>query len=216
MSLTLHFHPLSSFCQKVLVALYEKDVAFTPHIVHLGEDASRAAFLGLWPIGRFPVLRDDAKGRTVPETSIIIEYLEQNYLTGTRLIPAEPERALDVRLADRFYDLYVNVPMQKIVGDRLAPDDRRDPLGVERARGLLRTALDLVERDMAQRTWAAGEAFSMADCAAAPALFYADQVMPFGETHKHVARYFSRLKDRPSYKRVAAEAEPYLKNFPRA
>ncbi len=125
------------------------------------------------------MLRDDAKDRTVPESSIIIEYLAQHYPGRTQLIPADADRARDVRLSDRFYDLYVHDPMQRIVGDRLRPEAKRDPYGVELARARLKSSLDIIETDMGARTWAAAESFTMADCAAAPALFYADKVMPF-------------------------------------
>ena len=121
MTLKLHFHPLSSFCQKVLIALYENDTPFEPHIVDLGDPAQRGAFQKMWPIGKFPVLRDEARDRTIPESSIIIEYLAQHYPGTTQLVPADPDLAWQTRLRDRFYDLYVNEPMQKIVGDRLRP-----------------------------------------------------------------------------------------------
>jgi glutathione S-transferase len=176
--------------------------------------ASRAAFLEIWPIGKFPVLRDEAKDLTIPETSIIIEHLDQHYPGRTRFVPADAELAREARLRDRLYDWYVNVPMQKIVTDRLRPAGRHDPHGVEDARKLLKTALDLIDGEMAARTWAAGEVFSIADCAAAPALFYANQVMPFGDTHRNAAAYFERLTKRPSFARVLAEAEPYFKLFP--
>jgi glutathione S-transferase len=215
MSLTLHFHPLSSFCQKVLIALYENDTPFTPQIVDLFDAAQREAFLKLWPIGRFPVLRDEAQDRTVPESSIIIEYLDRHYPGRTRLVPQDADLARQMRLRDRFFDLYLNVPMQKIVTDRLRPAGRNDPHGVEEARRLLQTALTLLDADMASNTWAMGETFTMADCAAAPPLFYANEVMPFGETHRNVAAYFARLKDRPSYARVLQEAKPYFDLFPK-
>ena len=214
MSLTLYFHPLSSFCHKVLIALYENDTPFQRQIVHLGEPASAAAFKELWPIGKFPLLRDDARDRTIPESSVIIEYLGQYYPGRTRFIPADPELAWQTRLADRFYDLSVQVPMQKIVGDRLRPAGQSDPLGVEQAKALLRTALDMVDTDMASKTWAVGEDFSMADCAAAPALFYADRVMPLGDVHRNAAAYFRRLMARPSFARTIEEARPYFALFP--
>src|SRR5215204_3900275 len=134
MSLTLCFHPLSSFCQKVLIALYENDTPFEPHIVDLADEAASAAFKKIWPIGKFPVLRDDAKDRTVPESSIIIEYLDLHYPGRTRLVPVDPDLAWQTRLRDRFYDLYVQEPMQKIVADRLRPAGVKDPFGVEQAR----------------------------------------------------------------------------------
>jgi len=214
MSLTLYFHPLSSFCQKALVALYENDIPFTPNIVNLFDEASATAFKKIWPIGRFPVLRDDARDRTVPESSIIIEYLAQHYPGTTQLIPADEDAARQMRLRDRFFDLYVNVPLGKVLTDRLRPPGRSDPHGVEEAKALLRISLGMIEQDMARKTWAMGDAFTMADCAAAPALFYADKVMPFGETHRHAAAYLARLMARPSYARALEEAKPYLKLMP--
>ena len=112
MSLLLYCHPLSSFCQKALIALYENDTPFTPNKVDLGNPAERAALLKLWPIGKFPVLGDDARGQTVPESSVIIEYLDRHYPGPTRFIPADPELALQTRLRDRFYDLYVHLPTE--------------------------------------------------------------------------------------------------------
>ena len=214
MSLTFYFHPLSSFCQKALIALYENETAFRPHIVDLGNEAARAAFLKLWPIGKIPVLRDEARDRTVPEASIIIEYLAQHFPGKIQLVPADPEKARQTRMCDRFYDFYVNQPMQKIVTDRLRPSGKNDAYGVEQAKSQLRTALDMIEEDMAAKTWAMGDAFSMADCAAAPSLFYANKVMPFGGTHKNATRYFERLMQRPSFARAVAEAKPYFALFP--
>jgi glutathione S-transferase len=215
MTLKLWFHPLASFCQKVLIALYENDTPFEGHLVDLGDEAARAEFRQLWPIGKMPVLRDEARDRTVPESSIIIEYLAQHYPGRTQLVPADPELARQCRLRDRFYDLYVQEPMQKIVTDRLRPADARDPFGVEQARALLRTAFGMIERDMAGPTWAMGDEFTMADCAAAPALFYANLVEPFEKTHGYAARYLGRLMARPSFARTVEEARPYLALFPR-
>ncbi len=214
MSLKLSMHPLASFCQKVLIALYENDTPFEPHIVDLGDAAASAALKALWPMGKMPVLRDDARDRTIAQSSIIIEYLDQHYRGANRLIPADPERALQARFGDRFYDIYVHEPMQKIVTDRLRPGGRNDPHGVEQARALMQTAYGMIEQAMQSRTWAAGDAFTIADCAAAPALFYANKVAPFGETHPHVGSYFDRLMERPSFARAVREAEPYLKQFP--
>jgi glutathione S-transferase len=214
MSLTLYFHPLSSFCQKVLIALYENDTPFEPHIVNLMDEASSAAFKKIWPIGKFPVLSDDAKARTIAESSIIIEYLAQHYPGKTQLIPADPELARETRARDRFYDLHIHMQMQKVVGDRLRPPSEKDPHGVAQAKAMMQTALGMMDEEMATRTWAMGTAFSMADCAAAPALYYANLVMPFGETHKNMAAYFDRLMARPSFARPVKEAEPYRAMFP--
>jgi glutathione S-transferase len=214
MPLTLYYHPLSSFCWKVLIALYENDTPFTAQMVNLGDEAERAALLKLWPVGKFPVLRDDARDQTIPETSIIIEYLDRYHPGRTRFISADSDLAWQTRLRDRFYDCYVHLSMQKIVGDRLRPEATKDSHGVEEARARLRSCYDMIERQMAAGRWAVGEAFGLADCAAMPALFYADKVEPFGEMHNNAKGYLERLKARPSVARVLDEAEPYFKMFP--
>lgn len=213
MSLTLHFHPLSSYCWKALTALYDNDTPFTPHMVNLGDAAERAALLKLWPIGKFPVLQDAARGAIVPESSIVIEYLDMHYPGRTRFIPAG-DPGLEVRLRDRFYDLHVHQHVQKIVGDRLVPADMKDPHGVAMARQKLAISYAMIDAQMATNQWATGEAFTLADCAAAPALYYANEVQPFGETHPNVAAYLARLLARPSFARVVKEAEPYAHMFP--
>ncbi|MBR1150815.1 glutathione S-transferase family protein [Bradyrhizobium sp. JYMT SZCCT0428] len=215
MSLTLHFHPLSSFCWKALIALYEIGVPFTPKLVDLGNPAERAALLQLWPIGKFPVLQDDARGEIVPESSIVIEYLDRHYLGRTRLLPADADKALQTRLRDRFYDLYVHLPMQKIMLDRLRPEGPKDPHGVEEARAQLRTSYAMIERQMAGGAWAMGDDFSLADCAAAPSLFYGSMAQPFGDGETNLAAYLERLKARPSFARVLKEAKPYFNMVPK-
>jgi glutathione S-transferase len=215
MTLRLYFHPLSSFCQKALIALYENDTPFEPHVVNLMDAQSAGDFKKVWPIGKFPVLRDETRDRLVPESSIIIEYLAQHYPGHQSLIPDDADRARQTRMLDRFFDLYVNVPMQKIVTDRLRPAGKGDAHGVGEARALLATALGMVEQDMAGKRWSMDEAFSMADCAAAPALFYADKVMSLAGKHKNAAAYLDRLRDRPSFARVLKEAQPYLALFPK-
>lgn len=212
MSLILHYHPLSSYCWKVLIPLYEAGVAFTPHLVDLGNPASRGAFLSLWPIGKFPVIETD--GEVVPESTPIIEWLSLRYPSAASLIPVDPEAALQVRRWDRFFDLYVHAPMQQITGDRLRPPDARDPLGVERARAGMAVALDVAEAHMAGRVFVAGESFSLADCAAAPALHYGNRVVPFGPDRPNLSAYLARLEERPSFARVLAEAAPYAHLFP--
>jgi glutathione S-transferase len=214
MSLKLYFHPFSSFCQKVLIAFYENDIPFEPHIVDLTNEASRAEFKKIWPIGKFPVLRDEAKDRTIPESSIIIEYLGQHYPGKTQLVPADADRARQTRLRDRFYDLYVQGPMQKFVGDRLRPAGKGDSYGVEQAKTQLGTAYGMIDREMATKRWAMGDAFSMADCAAAPALYYANLLMPLGDAYNNAASYLDRLMQRPSFARAVKEAEPYRALFP--
>ena len=215
MSLKLYFHPFSSFCQKVLIALYENDTPFEPHIVDLANATSAADFKKIWPIGKFPVLRDEARDRTIPESSIIIEYLGQHYPGQTQLVPTDADLARQTRMRDRFYDLYVQVPMQKVVIDKLRPAGKNDLYGVEQAKTLLETAYGMIDREMGTKTWAMGDAFSMADCAAAPALYYANLVMPFGDAHKSAASYLGRLMQRPSFARPVKEAEPYRALFPK-
>jgi len=215
MSLTLHFHPLSSFCHKALIALYENGTPFTPNIVNLMDEGERAALRKLWPIGKFPVLRDEARGETVPESTVIIEYLDQHYPGETRFIPAGGEQMRETRLRERFFDLYLHLPMQKIVGDRLRPEGKKDPHGVEEARTMADTALGMIEQEMATRRWAMGDAFTIADCAAAPPLFYLDKIKPLAPKHPSAAAYLERLKQRPPYARVLQEAEPYMQFFPK-
>ena len=214
MALTLYYHPLASFCHKVLIALYETGTPFEGRIVDLADAEASAGFFDLWPVGKIPVLHDEARGRTVPETSIIIEYLDRHCPGPHALLPEEPAERLDARLWDRFFDLYVQVPMQKIVTDRLRPDGGHDPVGVADAMQQLQTAYRMIEKRMAGRTWAAGATFGIADCAAAPALFYAGIVVPFADAHPHTGAYFERLIERPSVKRVLAEARPYFQLFP--
>jgi len=213
MSLTLYFHPLSCYCQKVLVALYENGTPFTPKLVNLGDPGERADFLALWPIGKFPLLADGA--RLVPESSVIIEYLALHHGGPEVLLPENPVAALDVRRLDRFFDLYVTAPMQKIVLDRIRPADGKDPLGVEEARQMLKRAYGVLEAELDGRTWAAGESFTIADCSAAPALFYAERCVSFQGGYPRLAAYFERLRTRPSFARALAEAEPYFQFFPR-
>ena len=214
MSLTMHLHPLASFCWKPLIALYENGTPFAAGIVDLGDEQSRSAFLRISPTGKMPALRDDARDRTVLESTIVVEYLAAHYPGPVDLIPADIDLALAVRQADRFYDFYVQAPMQKIVGDRLRPQDKTDPFGVEEARGQLRNAFAILQQEMQSKSWATGEAFTMADCAAAPALFYANKVEPLGDKYPAVKRYHDRLLQRPSVARVIEEAQPYFKFFP--
>ncbi len=214
MSMTLHFHPLSSFCWKALIGLYELEMPFEKHLVDLSQDTARAAFARLWPIAKFPVLRDDARDRTVPESTIILEYIDRVSPGNARLIPADPERALECRLRDRLFDLYIHLPMQKIVGDKLRPEDKRDPFGVEQARAQMETAYALADEQLRAGPWAIGADFTLADCAAFPALFYGNKVVPLVGRWKNLEAYLERLKGRASVARVLEEAQPYLKMFP--
>jgi len=214
MALTLYLHPLASFCHKVLIALYENAIPFAPQVVDLGNPVERDELKKIWPFAKFPVLRDAARGRTVPESTTIIEYLAQHYPGPSKLIPDDPELAAQARAGDRFYDLNLHLPMQKVVGDKLRPADRHDPVGVEEAWGQMRTALRIADTEMATRRWAIGDHFSMADCAAGPPLFFTNLMMPLADEFPRVSAYLDRLKKRPSFARVLAEARPYLSMFP--
>jgi glutathione S-transferase len=216
MPLTLYMHPLSSYCHKALIAFHENATPFTAMSVDLGDPDERAVLLKLWGVGKFPVLQVAARGEVVPESSIIIEYLDRRYPGVTRFIPQDRDAEREVRLKDRFYDLHIHNHMQKVVGDRLRPAGSKDPHGVEDAKTRMRAAYDIAEREMASRPWAAGDDFSMADCAAAPALFYAARVLPYEDSHPHLAAYLERLKARPSYARVLKEAEPYFHMVPQS
>jgi|SRR5579884_523162 len=214
MSLTLHYHPLSSFCWKALIGLYELGIPFDTHLVDLSDPAARAAFAGLWPIAKFPVLRDEARGRTVPESTILLEYADGLCGGSRRLVPVDPDRALECRLRDRLYDAYIHAPMQKVVGDRLRPAGARDPLGVEQARAQMEVAYAMAEDHVRVGPWAMGAEFTLADCAAMPALFYGNKVAPFEGRWKNLTAYLERLKRRPSVARVLRDAEPWFYAFP--
>jgi glutathione S-transferase len=208
----LYLHPLSSYCWKVEIAFYESGIPFEPVMVDLGNPEERAAYLKLSPFGKIPTLVDGE--RVVNETTIMIEYLAMKSHEAAKLVPTDPAEALKVRGLDRFYDLYVNSPLGKIAFHRLRPEAERDEIGAAMVMNDLRTALSIVEKDMASRTWAAGETFTMADCAAAPALFYADKLVPYASGYPNVARYLERLKKRPSVARAIREAEPYFHMVP--
>jgi glutathione S-transferase len=212
MSLTLYYHPLSSFCWKALIALYEAGVPFEPRLVNLGDPADRAAFEAVWPLAKFPVLRDERRGKTVPESSIIIEYLARTEPGAASLMPSDPDLAMRTRLVDRLIDAYIHVPFQQVVAERMRPDGQHDPFGVEQLRGQIRSGYKLIA-PMIAGTWAMGDTFTLADCAALPALFYADHSVRLAEWPE-LAAYLGRLKARSSVVRVLAEAEPFFQYFP--
>jgi glutathione S-transferase len=212
MTLQLFAHPFSSYCQKALIAFYENDIGFTFRMLSPEEPANGEEFARLWPIQRFPLLVDD--GRTIVEATAIIEHLEAHYPGPVHLIPEDPRDAVEVRMMDRVFDNYVSNPQSAIVGDALRDQKDRSAFGVAQSRALLETAYAWLDERMADRQWAAGEAFSLADCAAAPALFYADWTHPidlrFGQLHA----YRKRLLARPSFARAVDEARAYRKSFP--
>jgi glutathione S-transferase len=210
MSLTLYAHPFAAYCWKVLIALHENATPFSYRVV---EDAAGWAELErLWPIRKFPVLRDgDA---TIIESSIIVEYLMRRHPGPAPMVPADDEAALSVRFMDRFFDNYVMTPMQTLVADRMRTASERDAKGVAAAHGLLDVACGWLEGQLAGASWACGGEFSLADCAAAPALFYADWVHPLADRFPRVLAYRGRLLARPSVARVVDEARPFRTFFP--
>jgi glutathione S-transferase len=212
MTLTLYAHPFSSYCQKVLVALYENATPFEWRTLSMDDPAPMEELAARWPMRRFPVLID--AGRTIPESTIIIEHLAVHHPGPVRLLPADPAEALEVRFMDRFFDNYVSTPVQKIVFDCFRDEGERDVRGVADARAMLDTAYAWLDRVMAEREWAAGEHFSLADCGAAPFLFYADWTHRINESFTHVIAYRKRLLARPSFARAVDEARPYRGLFP--
>jgi glutathione S-transferase len=210
MALTLYYHPLASYCHKVLIALYEHGVDFDKRIVDLGNAQDRAELKAIWPMAKFPVLHDRVRQRLVPESTVIIEYLDHFYPGKQLLIPESWDDAMQVRLWDRFFDSYVHGPMQEIVNDRI----RQANGDMTPARSMLNTAYEMIDRQLASRQWVAGEHFSMADCAAVPALFYATTLVPLRPDLMNLGAYFERLMSRASCTRVIDEAKPYLSMYP--
>jgi glutathione S-transferase len=210
MSLTLYAHPFAAYCWKALIALYENATPFTYRKI---EDAADWAELeSLWPIRKFPLLRD---GDTMTvESSIIVEYLMRRYPGTIRMIPADDDAALRVRFMDRFFDNYVLNPMQTLVSNRMRTQSERDAIGVAAAAKTLDVAYGWLEEQLMPQAWSCGDGFCLADCAAAPALFYADWVRPIGERFPRVRAYRGRLLARPSVARVVDEARPYRQFFP--
>lgn len=212
MALVLFGHPFSSYCQKVLVALYENDLAFDFRVVGPDSPDVAAEWMSLWPLGKFPVLVDD--GRVVAESSVIVEHLHLRHPGPVRLLPDDPRQALEVRFMDRFFDNHVMTPMQQPVFEALGTDGSRKDEVLARAAEALDAAYSWLETRLAGRTWAADDSFGMADCAAAPSLFYADWVHEIGDAFPTVRAYRSRLLERPSFARAVDEGRPYRPFFP--
>lgn len=213
MTLQLFAHPFSSYCQKALIAFYENDIPFEFRMLSPDEPANGEAFARLWPIQRFPILVDG--GRTVVEATSIIEHLEVHHPGAVSLIPKDPGAAVEVRMLDRVFDNYVMTPQGKCVFDAIRPNDAdRDPYGVAEARKMLDTAYAWLDERMAGREWAAGDTFSLADCAAAPSLFYADWTHRIGAQFANLHAYRARLLARPSFARAVDGGRPYRHFFP--
>ncbi|MFL5259545.1 MAG: glutathione S-transferase family protein [Hyphomicrobiales bacterium] len=208
----LYGHPFSSYSQKALIAFYENGTPFEFKLLSREDERLGAEFAALWPIKRFPVLVD--QGRTILEASIIIEYLDLHHPGPVRFVPDDPRRALEVRMLDRFFDNYISTPQQKIVLDSIRAPGERDGAGVAEARSMLETAYAWLDHRMEGRMWATDAGFSLADCGAAPFLFYADWTHPIRQNFANVRSYRERLLGRPSFARAVDEARPYRPLFP--
>lgn len=213
MTLFLYYHPFSSYCQKAMIALYEKELAFEPYKIDLGDERSRAELTAIWPFAKFPVLHHVEAGVTLPESSIIVEYADRLSQAGPSLLPTDPFQALNARLLDRILDNYLHAPMQKIVADRLRPQGSGDPHGVEEARATIATLYRQLDRGLGATGWLNGLDFSLADCSAAPPLFYAARLVPF-DSYPRLQAYFRRLLERPSFRRCLDEARQFRPFFP--
>ncbi|MGH8158054.1 MAG: glutathione S-transferase family protein [Rhodanobacter sp.] len=211
-NLVLYAHPFSSYCQKVLVALYENNTPFEWRLLSQDNPQVLETFAMLWPLKRFPLLVD--AGHTIVEASIIIEHLGLHHPGPVPLLPTDARAAVEVRSMDRFFDNYISTPQQKIVADSLRPETERDARGVTDARAMLDTAYGWLDKAMADREWAAGGRFSLADCGAAPFLFYADWTHRIDASFANVIAYRQRLLARPSFARAVDEARPYRPLFP--
>lgn len=205
----LYAHPFSSYSQKVLIALYENSTPFEYR--NLEDPSAKAELASLWPLEKFPVLVD--RGRRILESSTIVEYLQIHHPGRVRLIP-DGDAGIEVRMLDRVFDNYVMTPMQTVVVDQLRPEPTRDPFGVTEARGLLDRIYAWLDQHLTGRTWAAGDTFTLADCSAAPSLFYADWAQQIPPTHTRLRAYRARLLARPSVARAVDEARPYRSYFP--
>ncbi|PHZ83435.1 glutathione S-transferase [Paremcibacter congregatus] len=207
----LYYHPLSTYSQKVLIACYEKGIAFEPHVINVSNPKERAAFRGIYPLGKIPLLVTEDQ-RLIPESSIIIEYFDQAFPNSPDLIPKDPEQARQVRFRDRMHDLYLNDPIVALLFESRKPEAEQDFPLIHKSRHTLDVIYEFLNNQINNHSWSNGEQFSMADCAAAPALFYAQRIYPFAK-YPNIKAYFSRLMGHPAYRKVIKEAEPLVKKF---
>lgn len=212
MTIEVFGHPFSSYTQKALIALYENDTPFTFRTIAPDEPDNNARFAALWPIRKFPILVED--GRTVLEATAIVEHLAARHPGPIALIPADPDLAVETRMMDRVFDNYVMTPQGKFIWDVLRPEADRDPYGVNEARTMLETIYAWLDERMAARTWAVGDTFTLADCAAAPSLFYADWTHEIPAQFTNLKAYRARLLTRPSVARAVDGGRPYRHYFP--
>ncbi|MBT8077721.1 MAG: glutathione S-transferase family protein [Gammaproteobacteria bacterium] len=201
----LYHHPISTYSQKVLIALYEKDLDFEREIVQLMDPEKRAVYREVYPMGKIPLLVDGE--HRVPESSIIIEYIDR--MGERRLIKGDADQQRKIRFKDRMFDLYLNEAVVTLLFQGMKPEEQRDAERIENAWHRIKTMYMFMENEFGGQDYANGDEFLMADCAAAPALLYAQKVAPFSE-HKNIVAYWERLKSRPSVARTINEAAPYI------
>jgi glutathione S-transferase len=213
MSLRFHFHPLSSYCHKALIALYENGTEFEPVMLNLMDPKVAVELRKISPFGKMPVLEDTSRGHIVNEATTVIEYLDQHCRGAIRFIPADADQAWQTRMWDRFFDNYLHENMQRTVADAFRADGSNDPYTVADCKRRMFEFYAFLDRHMKGREWA-GANFSLADCAASPALFYANTIYPLGKEYPEARAYLGRLMSRPSYARVLKEAEPFFDFFP--
>lgn len=212
MALLLYGHPFSSYTQKALIALYENDTPFEFRCLGPNHPENAAEWLSRWPLRKFPLLVDG--DRDLVETSVIIEYLQLVYPGRVPLLPAHPMAALDVRFLDRFFDLHVMDPVQLAVDSALGRIAMSREDGLSLAKDRLERAYVWLEGHLSGKAWATGSEFTMADCAAAPALFYADWTHRIPSSCPLVQAYRKRMLERPSFARAVEEARPFRSYFP--
>jgi glutathione S-transferase len=205
----LYYHPLSTYSQKVLIALYEKGIEFEAEIVNLMDAEDHGRYCKTYPMGKVPCMELD-DGHIIPESSIIIEYIDG--MAEPTLLKGDANQTRKIRLKDRMYDLYLNEAVATLLFQGLKPESEQDPERIEKARSNIATMYGFMENEFANQAFSNGEEFLMSDCAAAPALFYAQQVAPFSE-HENICGYWERLIARPSIQRTQEEASPYLEAF---
>ncbi len=207
----LYYHPISSYAQKALMALYEKNISFTPELVNLMDEADRKKYRELYPLGKVPLLTLD-DGYMIPESTIIIEYLETHYDNEPRLIPEDPDGARQVRFKDRMIDLYLNESVNALIFQSWKPEEKQDQELIKKSHFRINVMYKFLNEVIDEEGWIHGKDFTLADCAAAPVLFYAKKFSPFDE-HSKIKAYAERLHARDSYQRILKDAGPYLEKM---
>lgn len=207
--MNFYYHPISSYCQKVLVAMYEKCIAFDPQVVALMDPEKRAQFREVYPMGKVPLLVVD-EDHLIPESSIIIEYLDE--IAEPKLIYGDTEQRRKIRFKDRMFDLYLNDSVSTLLFQSMKPESERDQERIDTSKFRIKTMYGFMEQEFGEQPYANGDRFGMADCAAMPALFYAQRSAPF-DGYKNISAYWDRLASRPSIQRVISEAEPHIAAF---